>query len=134
MYGAHLLRNGAALVLERMMRHGWITHLATNGAGTIHDWEYSFLGRSTESVEENVATGTFGTWDETGRTIQLALLAGGVRNTLSGGMGERGGADILSAPTNLQDADRMSASPCVSYRAASLRIMRRPYTAPISLP
>ena len=109
MYGAHLLRNGAALVLERMMRHGWITHLATNGAGTIHDWEYSFLGRSTESVEENVATGTFGTWDETGRNIQLALLAGGVRDTLSGGMGERGGADILSAPTTLQDADRMSA-------------------------
>ncbi|NJL23510.1 MAG: hypothetical protein HC895_26165 [Leptolyngbyaceae cyanobacterium SM1_3_5] len=46
-----------------------ITHLATNGAGTIHDWEFSFLGRSTESVEQNVATGTFGTWDETSRNI-----------------------------------------------------------------
>jgi hypothetical protein len=78
-YGAHLLRNGAALILERMMANGWITHLATNGAGTIHDWEYSFLGRSTESVEENVATGTFGTWDETGRNIHLALYAGSLR-------------------------------------------------------
>ncbi|MBI3414308.1 MAG: hypothetical protein HY043_03140 [Verrucomicrobia bacterium] len=76
MYGAHLLRNGAALILEKMMARGWVTHLATNGAGTIHDWEYSFLGRSTESVEENVAAGTFGTWDETGRNIHLALLAG----------------------------------------------------------
>ena len=66
-YGAHLLRNGAAFILERMMARGWITHLATNGAGTIHDWEYAWLGRSTESVGENVATGTFGTWDETGR-------------------------------------------------------------------
>src|SRR5258708_27977396 len=37
-YGAHLLRNGAALILERMMAQGWLTHLATNGAGTIHDW------------------------------------------------------------------------------------------------
>src|SRR6185369_1028474 len=55
-YGAHLIRNGAALTLERMMMRDWITHLATNGAGTIHDWEYAFLGRSTESVEENVAT------------------------------------------------------------------------------
>lgn len=79
MYGAHLLRNGAALILDEMMARGWITHVATNGAGTIHDWEYSWLGRSTESVEENVATGTFGTWDETGRNIHLALLAGGIR-------------------------------------------------------
>lgn len=79
MYGAHLLRNGAALILDEMMRRGWITHVATNGAGTIHDWEYSWLGRSTESVEENVASGTFGAWDETGRNIHLALLAGGIR-------------------------------------------------------
>ena len=78
-YGAHLLRNGAALVLERMMANGWITHLATNGAGTIHDWEYAYLGRSTESVEANVRTGTFGAWDETGRNIHLALYAGALR-------------------------------------------------------
>lgn len=78
-YGAHLLRNGAAAILDRMMANGWITHLATNGAGTIHDWEYAWLGRSTESVEQNVHTGTFGTWDETGRNIHLALYAGSLR-------------------------------------------------------
>ncbi len=78
-YGAHLLRNGAALILERMMAQGWLTHFATNGAGTIHDWEYAWFGRSTESVEENVATGTFGAWDETGRNIHLALYAGSLR-------------------------------------------------------
>lgn len=77
-YGAHLLRNGAAPLLDRLMAGGWITHLATNGAGTIHDWECAWLGRSTESVEANVATGTFGAWDETGRSIHLALLAGGL--------------------------------------------------------
>src|SRR5689334_21429831 len=78
-YGSHLIRNDAALTLERMMLRDWITHLATNGAGTIHDWEFAFLGRSTESVEDNVAQGTFGTWDETGRNIHLALLAGALR-------------------------------------------------------
>ena len=57
-YGAHLLRNGAAQILDRMMAHGWLTHLATNGAGTIHDWEYAWFGASTESVEMNVASGT----------------------------------------------------------------------------
>jgi len=78
-YGAHLLRNGAASILDRMMANGWITHLATNGAGTIHDWEYAYLGRSTESVEANVETGTFGTWDETARYIHWALYAGSLR-------------------------------------------------------
>ncbi len=76
MYGAHLLRNGAALILDRMMQRGWLTHLATNGAATIHDWEYAWLGRSTESVEQNVATGSFGAWDETGRYLHIAMMAG----------------------------------------------------------
>ena len=75
-YGAHLLRNGAARILERMMANGWLSHLATNGAGTIHDWEYAWLGASTESVQENVATGTFGTWHETATNIHLAIMAG----------------------------------------------------------
>jgi hypothetical protein len=78
MYGAHLIKNGAGGIVNRLMELGWVTHLATNGAGTIHDWEFSFLGRSSESVRKNVATGTFGSWDETGRNIHLALLAGGV--------------------------------------------------------
>ncbi|MBA4150497.1 MAG: hypothetical protein H0X66_20490 [Verrucomicrobia bacterium] len=77
-YGAHLIKNGGAKILIRLLEQGLITHLATNGAGIIHDWEFSFLGRSTESVRKNVATGTFGTWDETGRCINLAVLAGGI--------------------------------------------------------
>jgi hypothetical protein len=76
LYGAHLIKNGGARILNSLLELGWITHLATNGAGVIHDWEFAFLGRSTESVKKNVATGTFGAWDETGRCIHLALLAG----------------------------------------------------------
>ena len=79
MYGAHLIKNGAMQVVNDLLARGWLTHLATNGAGTIHDWELSFLGRTEESVRQNVATGTFGTWDETGRNIHLALLAGALR-------------------------------------------------------
>jgi hypothetical protein len=79
MYGAHLLRNGAARIITDLMERGWITHLATNGAGSIHDWEFAWLGRSCESVEENVADGTFGAWEETGRNLHLALLAGALR-------------------------------------------------------
>ena len=75
-YGAHLVKNGALGIVNALLSGGWITHLATNGAGSIHDWELSFLGRSEESVRRNVANGTFGTWDETGRYIHLAVLAG----------------------------------------------------------
>src|SRR5678816_159379 len=45
MYGAHLIKNGAMLLVNWLIENGWITHLATNGAGTIHDWELAFLGR-----------------------------------------------------------------------------------------
>jgi hypothetical protein len=79
MYGAHLIKNGAMPIVISLMERGWITHLATNGAGTIHDWELAFMGRTEESVRQNVATGTFGTWDETGRFIHLALLVGGLK-------------------------------------------------------
>lgn len=80
LYGAHLIKNGAMTLVNLLINQGWVTHLATNGAGTIHDWELSFLGRTEESVRKNVATGTFGTWDETGRNIHLALLAGALQS------------------------------------------------------
>jgi hypothetical protein len=76
MYGAHLIRNGTQHFLIDLLERGLITHLATNGAGTIHDWEYAWFGGSLEGVEENVAAGTFGAWVETGRNTQLALMSG----------------------------------------------------------
>ena len=79
LYGAHLIKNGAMAIVISLIEKGWVTHLATNGAGTIHDWELSYLGRTEESVRKNVAAGKFGTWEETGRCTQLALLAGGLR-------------------------------------------------------
>lgn len=105
-YGAHLLRNGAALLLERLMAENWISHLATNGAGSIHDWEYAYLGRSTESVEQNVATGTFGAWDETGRCIHLALMAGGINQE---GYGRAVGRFISEDGLNLPSVETLEA-------------------------
>ena len=33
-YGAHLVKNGLGPVVARLVQEGWVTHLATNGAGT----------------------------------------------------------------------------------------------------
>ena len=52
-YGAHLVKNGAGPLLNRLIEAGLATHLATQGAGVIHDWEFAFQGRSGESVREN---------------------------------------------------------------------------------
>jgi len=77
-HGAHLIKNGLGPVLARLVNDGWLTHVATNGAGSIHDWEFAHHGRSTEDVRAYVAVGEFGLWDETGKYIGLALLAGGL--------------------------------------------------------
>ncbi|MST00977.1 MAG: hypothetical protein EXS29_06680 [Pedosphaera sp.] len=128
-YGAHLLKNGGHLILDRLMEGGWITHLATNGAGTIHDWEWAFLGRSTECVEKNVATGTFGTWDETGRNIHLALLAGALRGE---GYGRSLGRFIVENGTTLPSAEELEnqlrgepAHPLAPARSELLQVIRQ---------
>ena len=45
-FGAHTIKNGMAPTLIALMEEGWVTHLATNGAGIIHDWEFAFQGKS----------------------------------------------------------------------------------------
>lgn len=125
MYGAHLIRNGAALIVDELMRAGWLTHVATNGAGSIHDWEYAWLGASTESVQDNVATGTFGAWDETGRYIHLALMMGGTNGE---GYGEALGRFITQdggAILPLEDLEaRASAETASPHRTAWIELAR----------
>jgi hypothetical protein len=75
-FGAHTIKNGLSPVLISLMEKGWLSHLATNGAGIIHDWEFAFQGKSSEDVRENVEQGRFGLWDETGFFINLALNIG----------------------------------------------------------
>lgn len=90
-FGAHAIKNGLAPVMIALIERGWITHLATNGAGVIHDWEFAFQGHSSEHVADNVREGKFGAWDETGRYINLAIALGAHAGL---GYGESAGALI----------------------------------------
>ena len=126
-YGAHLLRNGAARILERMMAAAWLTHLATNGAGSIHDWEYAWAGVSTEGVGENVAAGTFGVWHETSSNLHMAMMAGALDGL---GYGRSVGRFINTDGALLPDPDDLARSiaaeprhPLTSARADLLRAM-----------
>jgi hypothetical protein len=127
-YGAHLLRNGTALILDRLMEQGWLTHLATNGAGTIHDWEYAWFGASTESVEMNVASGTFGTWHETATNIHLALMVGALDGL---GYGRSLGRFIIEDGATVPTAEALTqiiaaepAHPLTAARADLLKAIR----------
>jgi hypothetical protein len=74
--GAHAIKNGLSPVFIRLVETGWVTHLATNGAGIIHDWEFAYQGCSSEDVRANVDLGRFGIWHETGFYINLAINVG----------------------------------------------------------
>jgi hypothetical protein len=127
MYGAHLIKNGALQIVNRMIERGWLTHLATNGAGVIHDWELAYLGRTEESVQRNVAVGKFGAWEETGRCLHLALLAGGMAEE---GYGRSVGRFISEDGVNLPTTQSLEAAlrsepghPSAPARADLLRAM-----------
>jgi len=75
-FGAHSIKNGLGPLMVEFVRNGWITHLATNGAAIIHDWEFAYQCMSSESVYENLSNGMFGTWQETGFSLNLAIIIG----------------------------------------------------------
>ncbi len=75
-FGAHSIKNGLGPLIIEFLHRGWITHLATNGAGIIHDWEFAYQGKSSEAVYENLPKGQFGTWEETGFSLNLAIISG----------------------------------------------------------
>jgi len=129
MSGAHLVKNGGALLLINLMYQRWITHLAFNGASVIHDWEFASHGYSTENVAANVATGCFGAWDETGRYLHLALLAGGLDGL---GFGASVGRMIQDDGVKLPPASELTDSisrepehPSTPARADLLQAMRQ---------
>jgi hypothetical protein len=90
MMGAHVLRAGAAPLLIRLMEEGYITHFALNGAGSIHDFEFSLIGATTESVARYIREGQFGLWQEDGLLNQA--VNEGVKDGL--GFGESVGKYI----------------------------------------
>jgi hypothetical protein len=106
-FGAHTIKNGLSPVLIELMKRGWLTLLATNGAGIIHDWEFAFQGASSEDVRSNVARGEFGIWEETGFDLNLALLVGAYEGL---GYGEAVGKMIAREGLDIPTPDQLLAT------------------------
>jgi hypothetical protein len=72
--GAHVVKYGLSRFVIDLMRRGYVTHVATNGAGPIHDFELALQGATSESVPNYIRTGRFGMWSDTAELNQAAVM------------------------------------------------------------
>jgi len=106
MMGAHVIKSGASRFVIDLIQRGYITHVALNGAGAIHDYELARVGATTESVARYIRTGEFGLWRETGD------LNGVIREAaeLSLGLGENLGRRIAEGDFPHKEASIFAAA------------------------
>jgi hypothetical protein len=74
--GAHVIKTGVSPVLIDLMERGYVSALAMNGAGVIHDFEVALAGSTSEDVDEALGPGRFGMAEETGRLLNAAISEG----------------------------------------------------------
>ena len=72
--GAHVIKTGVSPVLIDLMRRGYVSALAMNGAGIIHDFEVALAGATSEDVDEALGPGRFGMAEETGRLLNEIVV------------------------------------------------------------
>lgn len=58
--GAHAIKNGLGPLLADLVKRGILTHVAGNGATSIHDFELALIGETSEDVPEALEKGSFG--------------------------------------------------------------------------
>jgi hypothetical protein len=93
-FGAHVLKTGLSPVLIDLMERGFVSALATNGAGVIHDFEIAVGGATSEDVDEALGPGRFGMSEETGDTLNKVITEG---VTAGQGLGEAVGQYLLTS-------------------------------------
>ena len=70
------LKTGLSPVLVDLMERGFVSAIATNGAGIIHDFEIALSGGTSEDVDATLGPGTFGMAEETGTELNRAINEG----------------------------------------------------------
>ncbi len=93
--GAHVIKNRLSRYIIELIKMGIITHVASNGAGSIHDFELAYLGGTSEDVPTAIEDGSFGMWEQTGAWMNEALKLGAKENL---GYGESLGKYIFENP------------------------------------
>jgi len=113
-YGAHVIKCGLSRYLIWLVENGYISHLASNGAGSIHDFELAYLGGTSEHVPTAIEDGSFGMWEETGRWMNEAIQLGAKKGY---GYGQSLAAYVDENPDKFPYRED-----CVFYRAYKMGI------------
>jgi hypothetical protein len=81
-------------VLIGLMKDGWVSGIALNGAGIIHDFEIAFCGRTSEDVAVQIQAGKFGMAREPAEMLNAAIRNGARHKK---GLGEAVGEMMASS-------------------------------------
>jgi hypothetical protein len=74
--GAHVIKTGVGPVIIDLMERGFVSAVAMNGAGLIHDFEIALVGGTSEDVDASLGAGSFGMAEETGRLLNATISKG----------------------------------------------------------
>lgn len=69
--GAHVIKQGLSRFVIDLIRRGWVSVVAMNGACSVHDFELASIGATSESVADYILNGQFGFWDHTARINEI---------------------------------------------------------------
>ena len=105
--GAQVIKVGLSPIIIDLMKEGWITALALNGAGIIHDFEIAFTGQTSEDVQLQIKNGHFGMAQETGQMLNDAINLGEEKGL---GLGEAVGEMIATSDFPHKDMSLLSAA------------------------
>jgi hypothetical protein len=108
MMGAHVMRSGVQNYIIDLMRRGYISCIAMNGAGIIHDYELALIGATTESVADYIREGQFGLWKETGMLNDIINQSYNKNSKI--GMGESIGKEIEEGDYPYKDISLLAAA------------------------
>jgi hypothetical protein len=100
--GGHVIKTGLGPLVVDLMRRGFVSGIAMNGAALIHDFEIALSGQTSEDVEAGLSEGKFGMATETG--LFLNQIAGSA--AFSGiGYGEAAGKFLAGRRLLPQNAE-----------------------------
>jgi hypothetical protein len=100
--GAHVIKTGVSPVIIDLMHRGYVSALALNGAGLIHDFELALSGGTSEDVDGSLGAGRFGMAQETGELLNQVIRRGADRKQ---GLGQAVAAYLSeSAPAHVEQS------------------------------
>jgi hypothetical protein len=99
--GAHVIKQGLSRYVIDLVRRGWVSAVAMNGACAVHDFELARVGATTESVGRYIAEGQFGLWRESGE-LNDVVRAGNAEGL---GFGESVGRHIAAGAAEFPHKD-----------------------------